>query len=154
MAKERFKMPIAVHLVLVSDAKILMLRRSNTGYEDGKWSVPAGHIKQGESGVQAMAREAREEVNIEIVSPIFIHLAHKKDPVDGEERMDMFFRCESWKGGIINNEPDKCSELAWFPLDHLPDLTIAYIRSAMSSISKCLFYSEFGWGYEGKVDNR
>ena len=59
-------MPVAVHLFLIKDGKILLLRRSNTGYEDGKYSVVAGHIDGDEDAKTAMIREVREEAGIEI----------------------------------------------------------------------------------------
>lgn len=34
---ERFKMRVAVHLILEQDNKYLLLRRYNTGYEDGNY---------------------------------------------------------------------------------------------------------------------
>ena len=44
MRKIRFQMPVAVHLLLVKDNKVLLLRRFNTGYEYGNYSVVAGHV--------------------------------------------------------------------------------------------------------------
>ena len=38
---ERFKLVVAVHLLLIENKKILLLRRFNTGYEDGNYSVVA-----------------------------------------------------------------------------------------------------------------
>ena len=46
-----FKFKSAVHLFLIQDDKILLLRRYNTGYEDGNYSVIAGHLAGGEQVV-------------------------------------------------------------------------------------------------------
>lgn len=40
--RKYFTMPVAVHLFLLRGNEILLLRRYNTGYEDGNYSVPAG----------------------------------------------------------------------------------------------------------------
>ena len=46
---ERFKVITAVHLILIENNKILLQRRYNTGYEDGNYSVVAGHVEENES---------------------------------------------------------------------------------------------------------
>ena len=61
-----FRLPVAVHLLLVKDDRILLLRRYNTGYEDGNYSVVAGHVDGGEQLKSAMVREAREEAGLDI----------------------------------------------------------------------------------------
>lgn len=42
--KERFKVVPAVYLVLRRGEGVLLLRRANTGYQDGKYSLIAGHL--------------------------------------------------------------------------------------------------------------
>jgi mutator protein MutT len=147
MKKNREGFPVAVHLLLRrEDGSILMLRRANTGYEDGKWSVPAGHIDPGECATRALVREAFEELNVrlECSSLAFAHVMHKIDPVDSAERIDFFFNCRVWEGEPVNAEPHKCSELRWLAPTELPAETIAYVRAGIESVERGLTFSEFG----------
>ena len=63
---ERFKIITAVHLILIENERVLLQRRYNTGYEDGKYSVVAGHVEENEDVITAMQREALEEIGIRI----------------------------------------------------------------------------------------
>ncbi len=54
---ERTRFPSAVHLFLIRRGKVL-LRRFDTGYEDGKYRVVAGHLEGGET-VRAAAIRLR-----------------------------------------------------------------------------------------------
>ena len=49
---------------------VLLSRRYQTGWHDGEYSVPAGHVEAGETVTQAALREAREEVGLELSRPI------------------------------------------------------------------------------------
>jgi 8-oxo-dGTP diphosphatase len=62
----RFKLPIAVHVFLVHAGCVLLLQRHGTGFEDGNYGLPAGHLEPGESVTHAAIRECREEVGIEL----------------------------------------------------------------------------------------
>ena len=55
---------VAVYLLLLREGHVLLLRRHNTGYEDGNYSVIAGHVDPGERVTQALVREAAEEAGI------------------------------------------------------------------------------------------
>jgi 8-oxo-dGTP diphosphatase len=142
---QKFTMKAAVHLFLIKNGKILLLRRANTGYEDGNYSVPAGHIDGGESASSAMIREAREEAGITLISEHLdvIHVMHRIK--DNEERIDFFFSASQWQGEIVNAEPDRCDDLSWFHLNELPENIIPYVRSALEKSGRGLAYSEFGW---------
>ncbi len=96
-----------VHLVLIRDDQILMLRRFNTGYEDGNYSIVAGHVDGDETFATAMAREASEEAGLKI-HPSEMKLAHTMHRKAEEERLSLFFRPEKWSGEPINREPRKC----------------------------------------------
>ena len=79
---------VGVHLILAADGKVLLLRRANTGFADGSWSVPGGCLDEGETLPAAAAREAREELGITIdpAGLAFAHLCHHADP-DGQARI-------------------------------------------------------------------
>lgn len=119
MRKIRFQMPVAVHLLLVKDNKVLLLRRFNTGYEDGNYSVVAGHVDSDEDLKTAMIREAKEEAGIEI-TPNNINFASVMHRKSDDERIDFFFIADSWEGEITNMEPQKCDDLSWFDINNLP----------------------------------
>ena len=142
--KERFKLISAVHLFLLKDGDILLARRFNTGYEDGKYSVPAGHLDGGEKASDAMMREAFEEIRVKIISSDLrmIHVMHRKST---EERIDFFFEAKKWKGKITIGEPNKCDELRWSPIDKIPQNVVPYVKSAINYYRKNIPFSEFGW---------
>lgn len=143
--KERFKMIVAVHLVVLHNNEILLLKRYNTGYEDGKFSVPAGHVEDGENVIQAMVRESQEEIGIEITNSSLeiIHVMNR-NCID-HERIDYFFKVSHWHGEIRNMEPNKCSELSWFNIENLPFNTIDYIKEAIENYINGCKFSVYGW---------
>jgi 8-oxo-dGTP pyrophosphatase MutT (NUDIX family) len=55
--KERFKLIAAVYVLFVRDGMVLMLRRANTGYEDGNYGLVAGHVDGNETLKEAAIRE-------------------------------------------------------------------------------------------------
>ena len=145
--KKYHKITCATYLLLEKEDKILMLRRFNTGYEDGKYSLVAGHVDQGESVINTMVREAKEEAGIDIDPEDLelVHVMHRRKEDKNDERIDFFFRCDKWSGEIKNMEPHKCDDLNWFKLKELPENTIEYIETTLNLISEKELYSEFGW---------
>ena len=145
MNEERFKIIPAVYLVLTRKNEILLSRRFNTGFHDGEYSFPAGHLDGNETLVKAMIREAKEETGIELKPEDLklIHVMHRKEP--NEERVDFFFVVERWSGEPKIMEPHKCDDLRWFNVNNLPDNIILYIKQVIDCILEKRFYSEAGW---------
>jgi len=137
----------AVHLFLLREGQILLLRRFNTGYEDGNYSVIAGHVDAGETVTQAAIREAREEAGV-VLRPADLQVVHVMNRKSNDERVDFFVLVKNWSGEITNTEPEKCDDLAWFPLEALPGNMIPYVRFAIENYQKGLLYSEFGWNQQ------
>jgi 8-oxo-dGTP pyrophosphatase MutT (NUDIX family) len=94
----RHKVTGDVHLVLVDhDGRVLLGRRHNTGFADGCYHLPAGHLEAGESLIEALIREAREETGI-IISPGAIDFAHVMHNASGGGRVAFFFTVRRWSG--------------------------------------------------------
>lgn len=140
----RFKLIAEVHLVLMRDDRLLMLRRCNTGYEDGNYSLVAGHVDGEESFASAMAREAREEAGMSIRTDD-LNLVHTMHRRSDEERVSLFFKAARWEGEPENREPHKCDDLSWFAVGRRPANTVPYIDFAVDQVLAGNIYSEFGW---------
>lgn len=145
--------PVAVHLFFIRDSRVLLVRRHNTGWRDGEYSVPAGHVEQGETVTQAAVREALEEVGVPLDACELevVHVMHRAgdDGAGGQrpedERVDFFLAVRAWREEPVNSEPGKCDDLRWFPADALPPNVIPYVRHALAAWRAGLAFSEFGW---------
>ena len=140
----RATFPVTVHLLFIRDNQILVARRFNTGYRDGEYSVPAGHLDGDETVIAAGMRETKEEVSVTIEAGdlTFSSVMHRNE---GEERIDFFVQVHKWQGEIVNAEPDKCDDLRWVNFNDLPENTIPYVRRAIKNHMNGVAFDEFGW---------
>ena len=140
----RARFPVTVHLLFFREHQILLLRRFNTGYRDGEYSVPAGHLDGNETVMAAAAREAQEEIGVQIDTGdiLFSSVMHR---TEDDERVDFFVRIRKWHGELVNAEGDKCDELCWMDVNNLPLNTIPYVRQAIQNHLNRVKFDEFGW---------
>lgn len=141
---ERFTFLSAVHLFLWRGEELLVSRRFNTGYEDGNYSLVAGHLDGGETVVMAAVREAEEEAGITIAPEDIevVGVIHRR--VEDAERIDFFVSVRRWAGEVTNREPDRCDDLRWVRPDALPANTIPYIRLALENYLRGAWFGEMG----------
>lgn len=134
---------ISSYVFFVRDSEILLSRRYQTGYRDGEYSLPAGHIENMEFASTTAIREIFEEVGVSIKPDDLIpaHIMHRH--CDNHARIDFFFSTRTWNGDLVNVEPNKCDEIKWFPIEKLPPNTIPYICTAIEKWHGGNFYSEF-----------
>jgi 8-oxo-dGTP diphosphatase len=147
--KERFKIIPEVFLLLMRDEKILLCKRQNTGWEDGKYGLPAGHGESGETMREGVCREALEEIGLPLTPDdlVFVHTQHRfcDDKENPHAHIGFYFTAPHFKGTPINNEPEKCSELSWFSLTSLPENIINHVRAVIEAYQRGEKYSEFNW---------
>jgi 8-oxo-dGTP diphosphatase len=138
------KFPVTVHMFFLRRNQILLIRRFQTGYMDGHYSVPAGHLDGNEPVRRAAVREAKEEIGVQI-DPGDIDFAGVFHRSEGDERVDFFVLVRRWSGEPFNAEPEKCDELRWTEVNDLPEDTIPYIRRAIENFQTGVLFEEFGW---------
>ena len=142
---DKFKLIATVHIFLTNNEdEVLLLRRFNTGYEDGNYSVIAGHIDGNEEVKAAAIREAKEEAGIEI-RPSEIEVVGVMHRKGEDERVNFFLATSRWNGSIVNAEPDKCDDLSWHSFHELPVNMVPYVRQALENYRKGKFFESFGW---------
>lgn len=148
--KERFKIKCAVVLILtkMENGKeyVLLLKRQNTGILDGKYDISCcGHLEKGETLKEAIVRETKEEIGI-IVSKDNLHYSSTIHcDFEGDEYLLVAFYTNQYEGTPKIMEPDKSSELAWFPIHELPNEIADNRRIMIENYLNQNLYSEFGF---------
>jgi len=146
MSNERFTLRCATYLLLIKSGKILLQRRFNTGWEDGKYTLISGHLDGSETVKQAMVREAKEEAGI-IIKSVDLHVVHTIHRKSNKnlEYIDFFLSCDKWQGRPQIIEHDKCDDMQWFSLKDLPKNTLLHIKQAIENYSNRVPFSELGF---------
>jgi ADP-ribose pyrophosphatase YjhB (NUDIX family) len=141
----RYTSIVDLHLILRSGNRVLLGKRRNTGYGDGEYALPAGHLEDGEAATLGMVREAAEEICLTI-DPATLTLRHVMHHRTNSGRVGLFFEASAWSGEILNGEPDMCEGWAWYDLDALPEPVVPYVAEALEYIRNGVGYTERGWG--------
>ncbi|QIX27981.1 NUDIX domain-containing protein [Nocardioides sp. JQ2195] len=150
---ERFAVIPAAYVFLLRDGErgteVLLQLRQNTGYMDQHWAAAAaGHVEQGETAFAAAQREATEELGITGIDLTFVtSMQRSQGGAPIEERIDFFFTARSWSGEPTVIEPEKCVEIAWFPLSALPEPVVPHEHQVLTGLreGQVPAYSTFGF---------
>jgi len=143
---KRNKAVTAVYLILRKGEDILLSRRCNTGFQDGNYQVPAGHIDADELPTQALIREMQEEIGVIIKKEDLklLHASFRPKYDESGDRVDYYFGAKTWAGEIRNTEPHKCDDLGWFNIHSLPENLTPHVRVAIEAAEKGEPFSELG----------
>lgn len=137
---ERLKLKVAVYCLLIQDNNILLGRRFQTGWQDGNYGLPSGHLETNETVLGAVIRETKEETNIELKAGDvqFVHVMYRKNIY-----VDFFFVAKWWTGEPQIMEKDKCDDLRWFPIDQLPENIVPSVKFAIEAYKAGVQFSDF-----------
>ncbi|GAA2255658.1 hypothetical protein GCM10010430_44340 [Kitasatospora cystarginea] len=130
----RHAAPVDAHLILRRGEDVLLTRRAGDTYATGLLHLPSGHVEAVEDVVTAVIREASEEIGV-VIDPADVRAAvvlHHRSPA-GQTRIGWFLEATIWSGTPRILEPDRCSQIDWFPLAALPDDMVAYCRAGLDA---------------------
>lgn len=138
--KEMFKS--AVHMLIMDDGRVLLQKRKGSKLWPGYYALPAGHIDEGENQYDALVREAKEELDIEIdpkdIEKSYVVLRRNFFEIDGkklEPYIDYYFEISKYQGTPRIAELDKCDELVWADINNLPEPFVNYEGEFLSDRS-------------------
>ncbi len=135
----RHTFKVAVFVLLLRGEETFLMRRANTGWADGMWTIPSGHVEKGESVIEAALKEAKEEAGVTIKPEdlMFVHTHAVEDAY-----INFYFTTTKWEGEPYLAEPDKCNEVAWASLAAIPGDTIMQVRSLIKNMQEGTYFSE------------
>ncbi|HOX41144.1 MAG TPA: NUDIX domain-containing protein [bacterium] len=119
--------------------EILLLKRSENSKTDrGRWTRPGGAVEFGETFEVAVKRELKEEAGIDIE---VIRQLDYTDDLKTEDGIHKHWVTLGFLGKIVggepkNMEPDKHTEIGWFPLDQVPDNLTIYTKRSIDFLKK------------------
>ena len=112
-----------VAAAIVRNGSVLLCHRHpDRKWYPNVWDVPGGHIDAGESPLDALVRELREELGIEIDPTRVVSVLRSSPKPDLDIEI---WAVETWTGKITNAEPDEHDEISWFAAAELDDLELA-----------------------------
>ena len=104
----------------VKNKELLLGRRKNV-HGAGSWALPGGHVEFGEKVLVALKREMQEELGVDIQRAKLVTVTDDFRPKENQHYLHVSFLVEKYLGQITNNEPDRCEEWQYFPLNKLPE---------------------------------
>lgn len=135
--------PVLAHTVLLRNGQVLLLRRTHTGYLDGWYALPGGHLQRGESIVECAIRECREETGVVIeparIRPVAVMPYRSAD----QQGIDFIMICDDVAGEPRLAEPDRFDDVCWFDVDRLPSNSAPYIGRAIAMARSGDWFLEF-----------
>lgn len=115
---------IVVAVIKNADGEVLIQKRNDKEYpaEDGRWELPGGGVEEGESFEEALARECKEEIGVEIriMNKIALvsHVAHVN--INNEKKYFVVHGFVSLiEKGEASPSSEEVTELRWIKIDEI-----------------------------------
>ncbi len=138
------------HLIIKQDDKILLVKRAiNHRLWGDHWHCVTGKIELGESPMEAIIREAKEEIGVDVIQPELVTTVSGDQPsiLNPGTRfcsLELFFLYALQNDDKpMNVETDKHSSIDWFNINQLPSKMIEIVRCGVENFSLNKNYDQY-----------
>jgi 8-oxo-dGTP diphosphatase len=101
---------VAACALIDSDGRVLLARRPEGKPMAGLWEFPGGKLATGETPEEALIRELREELGIDVSAACLAPFAFASHPLEGRHLLMPLYLCRRWTGTVEGREGQA---LAW-----------------------------------------
>jgi mutator protein MutT len=120
--------------IILDKNRVLLGLRRNTQYFSGSWSLPVGHVENGELLPVALKRELNEELGIKVIQEeVFCIKTDRENSI-----FHQVFIINEFRGRINNLEPQYCKEVRWCELEELPEPLTPITREILLDFNRKL----------------
>ena len=110
---------VGVAVIITKDDKVLLMKRKGV-HGTGTWTTPGGHLDFGETPEQCGAREAKEEVGLDVVDIRFRAITNDIFDQQGRHYISIWMDGKSISGEPAIAAEEEVAEIGWFAWDALP----------------------------------
>jgi len=123
---------VVVEGIAIQDGNVLLVKGSR-GLTEGRWSLPGGFVRFGESPAAGLVREVREELRVEASIDELVDVRAKLGEISRLHWIMVFYRITI--DGAPNPDPDEIAEARFFPLEEAKELVSdSLMRAVLSSL--------------------
>ena len=124
---------VGVGVLVIDERGRVLLTLRNCAPETGSWSIVGGKVDYLETLEECAIREAREEVGSHIALEGLLCVTNHLLPNERQHWVSPAFLGRVSSGVARNCEPEKTSEVQWFPLEKLPPNLTMTARNAIEA---------------------
>lgn len=126
----RESIELTVLCLVHKEGKLLLQDRVKPDWRG--YAIPGGHVEPGESVVDAVIREMREETGLTVSHPRLCGI--KQFPIDGGRYLVLLFETEEFSGTLRSSEEGR---MVWVPREKLSDYpTVADLETLLDVMLK------------------
>lgn len=110
------------------EGKLFITKRGKAAKnERGKWEIPGGSVEFGETFEDAIKREIKEELGVEIIIIELLGICDHIIPDEHQHWVSPTYICTISRGTPKILEPAKCEAVGWFDIEEAEKLPLSIV---------------------------